>query len=214
MYTVRDIARIIGIAESTVRRWMKAARRGQRPLLTKPYDAAEPYVCSFFNLIEVHVIAELRRRHNVQLATVRRAFEYLRREAKVDHPLVAIELSTANRHIYADLHDDRLVDISAGGQYPIEPVILELLERVDRTRAGIVRFFPPVSKGKNDKLIMIDPRISFGRPVITGTGIPTEVIAERFRAGDPAREIAEDYDRTKEEIEAALRFERARRKAA
>ncbi len=43
--------------------------------------------------------------------------------------------------------------------------------------------------------------------VIAGTGVPTEVIAERLIAGDSLVHLAEDYGLTAEQVEAALRWE-------
>ena len=54
---------------------------------------------------------------------------------------------------------------------------------------------------------VIDPRFGFGRPVIDGTGIRTEVVIERFSAGEPLEALAEDYGRPKEDIEEVLRSE-------
>ena len=56
--------------------------------------------------------------------------------------------------------------------------------------------------------MVIDPNVSFGRPVLAGTGIPTAVIAERFNAGETIAELIEDYNRTPTEIEEAIRCER------
>jgi uncharacterized protein (DUF433 family) len=53
--------------------------------------------------------------------------------------------------------------------------------------------------------IVIDPRVSFGRPVISGTGIPVAVIAGRFRAGESIAAIAEDYRQPEASIHAAIR---------
>ncbi len=52
---------------------------------------------------------------------------------------------------------------------------------------------------------MIDPRIAFGRMVIVGTGIPTNIIAERFHAGDSYEQLAHDYQCEIEKIEEAIR---------
>jgi len=43
--------------------------------------------------------------------------------------------------------------------------------------------------------------------VLTGTGIPTLVIADRYEAGDLIVELARDYGRPEEEIEEAIRCE-------
>ena len=56
-------------------------------------------------------------------------------------------------------------------------------------------------------LVVIDPTLSAGRPVITGTGLATEVIAERYKAGETVAELAKDYDRKEAEIEEAIRCE-------
>jgi uncharacterized protein (DUF433 family) len=57
------------------------------------------------------------------------------------------------------------------------------------------------------KVIVIDPRISFGRPVLTGTGIRTAIVAERYKAGESIEELAKDYSREHLEIEEAIRCE-------
>ena len=56
-------------------------------------------------------------------------------------------------------------------------------------------------------MVVIDPTLSAGRPVITGMGLATEVIAERYKAGETVAELAKDYDREKAEIEEAIRCE-------
>jgi uncharacterized protein (DUF433 family) len=52
--------------------------------------------------------------------------------------------------------------------------------------------------------VVIDPYVSFGRPVLTRSGLPTVVIAERYKAGESVDELADDYDRERLEIEEAI----------
>jgi uncharacterized protein (DUF433 family) len=61
-------------------------------------------------------------------------------------------------------------------------------------------------------LTLPDPRVQFGKPCLAGTRIPTSIIAERHGAGDSVEVLAEDYERSPQEIEAALRYERSSRK--
>ena len=56
-------------------------------------------------------------------------------------------------------------------------------------------------------MIVIDPRLSAGRPVIAGTGLATELIAERYKAGESITVLARDYGRENSEIEEAVRCE-------
>ncbi len=61
------------------------------------------------------------------------------------------------------------------------------LKRIERDDAGLaIRLFPFTPRLSQDspRLISIDPRVAFGRPVIAGTRIPTVEIAERYKAGD------------------------------
>ena len=72
------------------------------------------------------------------------------------------------------------------------------LRRIDRDQSGIaVRLYPFTRKRQPDepKLVVIDPAISFGRPTLKGTGIPTAVVASRYKAGESIEELAADYGR-------------------
>ena len=55
----------------------------------------------------------------------------------------------------------------------------------------------------------MSPTVSFGRPVITGTGIPVSSIYERYRAGDSVADLAQDFNLEISEIEEAIRCEAA-----
>jgi uncharacterized protein (DUF433 family) len=209
-YSFREVALSIGVPASTVRAWC-VGQSNFRSLLHLPADDA----LSFFNLIEMQVIAELRREHKVSMSRVRAALQFLADHVPVRHPLVEKELSvTPNQRVYI-VHDGRYIDISSGGQWPLDAVVRSLLRRVTRGRKGIVSFFPRVAVPKQVPIdaseyapIVVDPEICFGRPVIAGTGIPTDVIADRRRGGDSVKTIAEDYDLAEDKIAAALTFER------
>jgi len=83
------------------------------------------------------------------------------------------------------------------------------LERIEKDAKGVLKFFPFVMERKSDepRLILIDPQVGFGKPVIAGTGISTAVIASRFNARESISELAEEYGRNIEEIEEAIRRE-------
>ncbi len=58
------------------------------------------------------------------------------------------------------------------------------------------------------KGVSIDPRVSFGRSCIVGTGTSTGVVACRVEAGETPQDVADDYDIALELVEAAVAFER------
>ena len=56
-------------------------------------------------------------------------------------------------------------------------------------------------------MIISDPTIMMGKPVITGTRITVELILEKFASGESVEQILESYPRlTREGIQAALAY--------
>ena len=57
------------------------------------------------------------------------------------------------------------------------------------------------------KLIVSDPTVMMGKPVIAGTRITVELVLEKMAAGETEEQILEAYPRlTREGIRAALAF--------
>jgi uncharacterized protein (DUF433 family) len=90
--------------------------------------------------------------------------------------------------------------------------------RVVRNPQGTpVKLYPFIRKERTADApapIEIDPRVAFGRPVLKGTGVPTAVLADRFKAGDTLEELASDCETSTQEIQEAIRCELDRRAEA
>jgi uncharacterized protein (DUF433 family) len=102
-----------------------------------------------------------------------------------------------------------LVNVSRGGQLGIRSILEIHLRRIEHGPGGELTFFPFVEErsAQEPKMIMMTPSIAFGRPVITGTGISTAVIAARFHARESISELAREYGRGESDIEEAVRWE-------
>ena len=166
---------------------------------------------SFQNLVELHVLSSIRRVHRVQLPAVRRAVKYLREAFRSKHPLLEKQMLTDGNHVFIERYG-HLVNVSDFGQMEMKRVLEICLKRIRRDNLGIpIRLFPFTRRHEEHaaapQLVSIDPKIQFGKPCIAGTGIPTVIIAERHRAGDPVPLLARDYGRSQEEIAEALRYE-------
>ena len=151
----------------------------------------------------------------MSLFKVRDSVEYLRRElGSAEHPLLDHSLQTNNIDLFVN-HASQLLNISRDGQVAMRGEFEQALARIERDNKGSpIRLFPysrtSHSAIDQPKDIVIDPRISFGRPILTSAAIPTEVIADRFLAGDSPTEMAKDYRVDEKEIEEAIRFEQRR----
>ena len=59
------------------------------------------------------------------------------------------------------------------------------------------------------KLIVSDPNVMMGKPVVAGTRITVELILEKLSAGETMEQVVEAHPRlTREAVQAALSFAR------
>ena len=52
--------------------------------------------------------------------------------------------------------------------------------------------------------IVVDPGVRFGKPVIRGTRVPVHLVISKLAGGMKPEEVAEEYEITLEDIQAAL----------
>jgi hypothetical protein len=138
---------------------------------------------SFWNLVEAFVLKGLREEHRMSFQRIRVATGELRRlYPELSHPLAQLDLAVLNRDLYSD-RDGALVDASRGGQLGIRGVLELYLSRVEKGEGGAIRLylFTRPKLAAAPQFVAIDPTVSFGRPVIAGTSIPTAVLHEPGR---------------------------------
>ncbi len=185
LYSIPECARYLGLPVSTVRRWIishGAALTDDDRRLVKP-AGSNPTALSFTNLVELHVFALLRRTWRVSSREIRAKIDGLNRNGQTKHPLASREFLAYSRDQRVELGEDGLPS----------------------------RYFP-YTRGygeKDPKLIVIDPLVSFGRPVIKGSGVRTSAVARFTKGGETIAELADDYALLPEQIEEAVRYERA-----
>jgi uncharacterized protein (DUF433 family) len=54
--------------------------------------------------------------------------------------------------------------------------------------------------------IISDPEVMLGKPVVAGTRVTVEFILEQLAAGETVERIVDQYDLTRQQVFAALRF--------
>jgi len=211
-YAIPEAAHYLGLPVATMRAWALGQKQGDKapfkPIIVLP--AAEP-VLSFMNLVEAHVLAALRRQHRVALQKIRAGLVHLQRRFPSRHPLAEHAFATDGVDLFVEKFGE-IINLAEPDQLIMKKVLEAHLSRIERDAHGVpIKLFPFSRRGEvsDPKSIVIDPRVSFGRPVLAGTGIPTMIIAERYKAGESIAAIAEDYHRQPSEIEEAVRCELA-----
>ena len=215
IYGVAEAAHHVDVPVATLRSWIVGrfypVQGGDRLFERVIIPASEaPLLLSFTNLVEAHVLGSIRRHHGVRLDRVRLAVAYVERHTRVPSPLANQDFLTEGRDLFIEALG-MLVNVSRGGQLAIPEVVAGLLRRIDRDSSGLaLRLYPMLrytQAAEAPRVVVIDPRISFGRPCLAGRGIPTDVLAERWRAGEALAEIAEDYDCDQAQVEQAVQWE-------
>ena len=209
-YSVAEAAHYLAVPAATIRYW-SVGRDEYEPLIAVPQHS--PTLVSFLNLAELHVLSAIRREHKVKMRSIRRAIRYLSEHAHTpidkQHPLIGRELETDGLDLFVEQYG-QLTNISRSGQTAMREVIRAALRRIDRDANGVpVKLYPYTRQSTGDApaLVVIDPALSAGRPVIAGTGLATQIIAERYKLGESIGDLAYDYERPNEEIEEAIRCE-------
>lgn len=213
-YGIPEGSRCLLIPVTTLRAWFLGQHYetgGARRQFAAPLRIAQksPPLLSFLNLVEAHVLDGIRRHHGVTLQNVRKALAYLEKHYPSRHPLADRRFETDGLDLFIE-HYGKLINISREGQVIMRGIVAAYLKRVERDPQGIpIRLFPYTRHREPEEpmSVVIDPRIAFGRPVLIGTGIATEIIADRYKAGESIDELADDYDRGRDEIEEAIRYE-------
>ncbi len=206
IYGFVDAAHYLRIPYQTLRYWTKGSKSVE-PIVH--LASTDPPRLSFMNLMECHMLSSMRTRYNLHLPKVRKALRTLAELYPSPHPLVDKQLETDYVDVFVREHGNELLNLNRPNQLSFREILDAHIRRIERTSSGMLSFFPFVEKRSLDepRIIMINPSISFGRPVIAGTAIPTAVIASRFHARESLNDLAREYGRTDKEIEEAIRWE-------
>jgi uncharacterized protein (DUF433 family) len=218
VYSIVDAARYLQVPSSTLKAWVLGREfptsRGTsftQPLIRVPPGQKRPIQLSFYNLVEAHVLAAMRRVHELPMPKIKRALALVERELGSKQPLIQARFETNG----ADL----LIRSYAGsiqtqdGQLLLEQLGLSYSriewDAQDRLAAQLFPYVraDAVRIQEQPKSVVIDPRRAFGRPVLAGTGISTESVAQRHLAGESIDVLARDYELDVEQVEDALRCE-------
>lgn len=222
LYSVFEASRYLQIHENTLRSWVAgrvypvrsgSARRSE-PIIEPPDPGRA--LLSFTNLTEAHVLDALRRQYHVELPQIRRAMEYLREQFRSPHPLVHHQMLTDGRHLFVEAAGvEDVINASRHGQIAMRDLIGLHLQRVDWDEDGFITRLYPFTRSRKaaldaeepPRVVTMDPRIGFGRPVLKSSGVPTAVIADRYKAGESIADLADDYGEAPANIEEAVRCE-------
>ncbi len=194
-YTLTEAGRLIGVAPTTLRRWLFGYHYDhhgpvttQEPLWRPQYgvDQAEPLL-GFRDLLEARIVRELRRQ-GMGLPTIRACLKIAREWVGDDHPFSTQRLRTDGRRIFLEervgeevgLFDLRL------RQRVFREVIQPSFVDLDWEGGAAARWW--LLPGR--KTVVLDPARSFGQPIVANGGIPTARLAVAVGAEGSEAQVA------------------------
>jgi uncharacterized protein (DUF433 family) len=208
VYNIGEAARYTGLKRARVREWFRGRTSDPfpRPVFVSDYEVVDgEYAISFLDLVEVFIAGQLRE-HGVSLQYIRRAHAKLQNDWQTKHPFSKKDIRTDGKELFVcalDGEERQDVYEAISKNKVFESIILPVLERIDYDRATAL-----ARKWYLTPLVVIDPAISFGKPIIERAALSTKVLAAAFYAnGQDARVVARWYDTLPEYVEAAVEFE-------
>ncbi|MGW3495845.1 DUF433 domain-containing protein [Streptomyces sp. NPDC001020] len=181
-YSTRMAAALSGATVGQLRTWRQD--RGNGPIL-QPELAARPALYSFRDVLALRAFAHLRQ--DVSLQKIRVALATLKKIGEVEH-LSSYSLVAEGDSIVLAGHDDHGTDLVKRPGQRVIATMANILQEF-APRAGVV--VPHLLQPKQH--VTVDPETQGGQPVITGTRIPFDTVAELIEDGIPPEGIADYY---------------------
>jgi len=209
VYGMSQVDRVLGLPGGTAHRWIDGYDRGGRhypPVVRLETTGSE--LVTWGEFVEARLLAEYRNAGS-PIQRLRAAVEALRGTIHPLYPLAHARpfLDVAGRELVMRVQDDvklerdlRLV-VVRNNQIVLAERAEQFVDSVEYDDE-VVRRIRPVAGIRE---VVMDPLRQFGEPVVRS--VRTEVIAELVRAGETVDGIAETYELTRAQVEAAIRFE-------
>lgn len=223
LYTLAEAARALDVPPATFRAWTRGyvhtrpdgrEVRGE-PVISDVRSPAGAATIPFIGLAEGFVLTAIRKQ-GVPLQRIRPALRALQIEMGLDHALASRQLYTDGAELlfdYANKTGDSTAQelvVVRHGQRVFTDVVEAYLKRVTFADDGFaLRLQLPQYKVAK---VIVDPRFGFGQPAFLRGRARVADVLSRFWAGEPLRDLAEDFGVPAVDLEDVVRV--ASRRAA
>jgi uncharacterized protein (DUF433 family) len=215
-YGIKESAYYLGIPKATLVSWVEGRyyplKLGGRKFFAPLIDLRGSSLLSFYNLVEAHILKSMRKLYALHMPEIRNAIDYVGKKFPSAHPLVTEQFYTDGKDLLVKKLE-LTIDASSGGQLGLRSILDLYLRRIERDRFGLpIQLFPFRVGWKEEpgreppRIVVIDPDVSSGRPVVYGTGVMTLILSGRYEAGENIKDLAKDYGLNKHRIEEAIHY--------
>ncbi len=207
VYSVSEASRYTQLHHARIYSWLRSRSDTFAPALIRSdyAESIEGRVLSFLDLIDVHVAGKLRNA-GVSMQVVRRAYMALQDHFGAEHPFCHQELGTDGQHVFLrvadDVNDEKFYDV-VSGQHEFPRVLKQFLKLLDHNQRTLMAEKWRIASG-----VVIDPTVSFGKPVVRGRATTTYVVRDTYYANKRDSDlVARMYRISPTAVMRAVRFE-------
>jgi uncharacterized protein (DUF433 family) len=214
VYTVAEASLLTGVNRHRISRWTQGytftyhgARQTVRAIIGREIDIAEALILTFADLMEIRFLDAFLR-NGVSTKALRVASQRAKELLGRHHPFSTQIFKSDGRTILAEITketgDKVFLDI-VNDQYVFEKVIASYLySGLDFNELKEPARWWPMGK---DHAVVIDPRRSFGAPIVAKSGIPTKILKSAVDAEKSVEFVAKWYGAEIDEVKDAVKFE-------
>jgi uncharacterized protein (DUF433 family) len=213
VYTVPDAARLAGVQQARIRRWLTGNTRSYKgevvtdPPLWSPIlaDIDGSLHLTFRDLIELRFV-DLFRQQKISMPYLRKVVQSAQKLVGDSHPFSTSRFKTDGKRLYLELlhetAEPELVEV-LNGQHAFHSIISVGLRDLEFSHGVATRWFPAAGRGE----VVVDPQRAFGQPILEESGVPTATLKMLAAAGRTSKDISQDFEVSEKSVKAALAFE-------
>jgi uncharacterized protein (DUF433 family) len=210
IYTIPFAARLLSAKPEKLRSWVEGyTRAGAEPILTRdgPRIGGKT-VLSFLDLVESAWVRHFRGM-GYSAQTIRKVAIKLRERNKSPHPFAWDKRfrgdgKTIFEETVTDEGEKQILNLMNDNfemADVIEPSLFDQIVYVN----DLAREFIPL---REHSLIICNPKVAFGRPIVRGTWIPTAKLYKAYLVEGGVSEVADEYNLSQGDVQAAVKFEK------
>ncbi|MEO8087034.1 MAG: DUF433 domain-containing protein [Bacteroidota bacterium] len=204
IFLVKDVADILGLKLSKVRRWLKEFWDNRFATQFGKYSWGDDdnLAVNFYTLIEFIAFAKLRE-HGISAQRIQKFHCKLATQLNTPYPFAKTKLLTDKKDVWFEYYNE-VVKLDGKNQIALKKILLPYLHKIeyDEVNSIALRYYP---LGKTHKVV-IDPDHQFGQPTIVGTNIKATVIFSLYKGKESRQNICHLYNLSKKQVDDAISY--------
>jgi uncharacterized protein (DUF433 family) len=195
IYSTQDVADILHLKYHSVKYLMKGYWQAST------FGRERNKTVNFLGLIEFYFYYYLRKR-GLSAHKIKKIHQKLSQDFNTSYPFASLKLKTQEKEIWVD-YFGLLLKADGKRQPSFREIVEPFLDQIEYGDDFLAQRFYPLKQTKN---VVVDPKKQFGKPIVNGRGVRTEVIYRFYLGGESKESICKLYELDKTQVEDAILY--------